>query len=86
MKADIYSIGIIYLKLVSDLANYDQRNVYNFYNSRAKLFKRATSTDSIDFIGKAIEVNQFLRISWKELLMHPLFRGRGLSVLDSSID
>lgn len=72
MQADIYSLGIIYLVLLSD-CDYEQRNRYNFYYDTARLFRRPVSEHSRDFIRRTVEVDQFKRMGWQDLLKHPLF-------------
>lgn len=72
IQADIYSIGIIYLILISD-CDYDQRNRYNFYYDQKRLFRRPVSEHSKDFIRRTLEVDQFSRMGWQDLLKHQLF-------------
>lgn len=73
-QADIYSIGIIFLRMVVANIPYHQRDPEHFQqitcrNKQGRLLNPAI----VDLISKMTGEDQCQRIGWEQLLLHPVF-------------
>ena len=77
IKADIWSIGVVFYQLLEGTFPFLGRSVEVILNKIKKneiVFSKGESDEAKDFIGRCLIVDADERIEWKEIYEHGLFK------------